>query len=210
MDYSNLQLDPGKIHLKVKLSGVPSEPYLIQIRDVDANPENRIFYERWVKDSEVNINLPIHPDRVKLWVSRGKIESILKSPLKVKQIPYLDKPTHKRPYDLEDIEFRVNPHLVSPARMFTKHPIIEYNPRKMKKMTEPTVRFIFYHELGHHFFDDEEKADRWALITFLNQGFNLSSAIYALTRTLGKSTDNVKRMLSQHSLLKQLSKRFYG
>ena len=55
----------------------------------------------------------------------------------------------------------------------------------------------------------KKKTDAWATVSFLNDGYNISSAIYALTKILGRSEENVKRMLAQHKLLLEISKNYY-
>lgn len=182
------------------------EPYILTAKDTNG----QTWYWRELSDNEAIINLPSHSGLIKLDTSSGNIVSTLIGDLKPPVIPYLYEPETKRPYQLSDIVFKENYSIKSPARMFTDKPIVEWNPNLLKRYPKPIQKFIMWHEIGHNFFDDEQKADTWATITFLNEGWCLSSAIYALTKVLGKSSENINRMLFQNELLKKLSALYYA
>ena len=196
------------VTLTVWTEGIKGKPYDLAI--LDRGTPNKVYYQRTLTDPKAVINLPLHSQRPVIVSNNRVITRVSQSKLKYPNIPYLDVATHKRPYSLDDIKLVPNPNIDSPARMFTNKPVIEFNPIKMDKMPIPIQMFIYCHELGHQYFNDEEKADRWATITFLNRGFNLSSAIYALTKVLNHSNQNIERMIKQDQLLQQLSKRYYG
>jgi hypothetical protein len=206
-----LDLNPEGVTLNVAMSGVENKVYVIAVTDVPANTGNRIYFQREVHgESQVIINLPKHSREVVLKVTAGKIGNVWQSKLKPPKIPYQDLAEYSRPYRFEDIIVRADYTISSPACIYKELPVILYNPKLMEEMTEPTKVFVIDHEFGHLFHTDEQKADRWALVTFLNEGYSLSSAIYALTMVLGVSKENVERMVAQHELLKEISLKYYG
>ncbi len=211
MDSTIIKLEPGKISLTIDFEHLDHKPVIIAVADIPADGRDRIYYQRQVlNESRVIVNLPFHPDQVKVVTFNAKIKTILQGKLKPVNIPYLDKPTDKRPYSIDEIKIIKDYTISSPASTYKDKPIIRYNPDKMRHYTEPSKKFIMYHELGHNFFNDEEKADRFATIVLLNQGFNISSAIYALTTVLGRSKENVIRSFNQNELLKKISNQYYG
>lgn len=54
--------------------------------------------------------------------------------------------------------------------------------------------FILLHELGHRLFKTETLCDQFALKKFLDQGYNPSQAVIALTRILRPTPENYKRI----------------
>ena len=209
MSVTVLDLGREPVTLNVEVTGVDSRPYTVAVVD-RLKGDYKILYDRTVKGNSFNFNLPRHTGKAYLILSEGKVKSILKSDLKFPDLPYLDKAELSRPYDMTKMQFRPNRNMRSPARMFVNKPVIEYNPDKMREYSEPVKVFIMFHEAGHQFFDDEIKTDRFAVISFLNAGYNLSSAMYALKDVLNVSEENIERILSQHDLLKHLSRSIYG
>lgn len=217
MDAVPLTLQDGPLTLIVRTTGTGGQPHTVRIIAPRREGRNPIYYERKVADDTININLPVHPKKVILTTEEGRVKDVLQGPLTAPQIPYFDAPTRKAPYEPEDIVYEPKWDMESPARIFSNKPLIQYNPDKINKLPEPIKRFIFMHELAHLYFgkelplkEREMKCDTWAAITFLNQGWNLSSAIYALTQVLNRNKVNVARMLKQRDLIRYLSDNYYG
>lgn len=128
------------------------------------------------------------------------------------------------PYERNDIkDFTIidNPQLVgSPARVFAKQGIIERGIN-FYKLPKPVRVFILLHEVGHFFYgitpdkvakanqmsdpdgreyikyhrnESEKKCDLFALIHYLNMGYNRSMAFYSLSQVLSRSQDNINRL----------------
>jgi len=171
--------------------------------------DGRSYFRRYTTDNRILINLPIHSRKIVVYVSKGALASILQMPLEFPNLPYIDTPEKFRTYEIEDFKVFENNRMNSPARMYPGKPVIEINREKMQKYPVPVQNFIKYHEVGHYFFDDEIKADTWATITFLNRGYNLSSAWYSLIDVLGKSKENVKRMIAQNKLINEINQYLY-
>lgn len=197
---------PVKIIVKTETGG---KPYNLIAADKDA----AIWYYRQLDadEKEAHVCLPYHPDEIYLFVDNGSsIVSSLIAPLRPPVIPQLFTPEVKRPYTFDQVEILEDYTLQSPASMLTDEPVILYNPALMKTYPKPVQEFIFKHEMGHQMFDDEQKADTWATIDFLNDGWCISSAMYALLRVLGNSDENVYRIIYQDELLKHLAERYYA
>lgn len=200
-----VDLKPGPVQLIVNTEGNGGRA-LIQA----VGTSGGTWYYRFVDEPIVRINLPVHPERI-IVVSVGrKIASILQSKLTPPSIPHVYPQSAKRPYHIDQVRFEQNLGYPGPARMFTNRPVIEYNPKKIASMPEPIKRFVLLHELGHQYHDDEQKTDAWAFINFINMGWLPSQATYALIHVLGRTPDNVARMLHLNKLAKYISKHGYN
>lgn len=127
-------------------------------------------------------------------------------------------------YEREDIKDFVivdNPDLTnSPARVFVKDGRVERG-RTFYDYPKPVRSFILLHEIGHFFYgiteknieyakslggdkgkkwltekmyDSEKKCDLFALIQFLNMGYNRSTAFYSLSKVLSRKQENIDRV----------------
>ena len=108
----------------------------------------------------------------------------------------------------------------SPARIFASKGIIERG-REFYKLPKPVRVFILLHEIGHFFyginngdikkaeslnafeskdflrkkmFNSESKCDLFAMIHFLQMGYNRSTAYYSLNKILSRSQENINRV----------------
>lgn len=90
----------------------------------------------------------------------------------------------------------------TPIRIYSNEGIIEYGDR-FKSMVTPIRKFLMLHEYGHMFYVEEENCDLYALVNFINQGYNQSTAYTALSGILGRSNSKVDRL---RSLLNNIQK----
>lgn len=84
----------------------------------------------------------------------------------------------------------------TPARNFFHQGIIEVGDR-FNSFTYPIQRFIILHEKGHFLYKDEWMADLYAAVNFINEGYNNSTALYALTdvlKTNPRNADRIKKL----------------
>lgn len=108
----------------------------------------------------------------------------------------------------------------SPARVFVKEGIIERS-KDFYKLPKPIRVFILLHEVGHFFYgitdadikkanrlpepdnkdflrkrmyESEAKCDLFALVQYLQMGYNRSMAYYSLSKVLSRSQDNIDRV----------------
>lgn len=208
MDARTIDLSgKGKVSLLISLSGDTTEPYFLIIKEPG---KRKAHYYRKMKGSRVNVNLPVHADKMIIYViGNPKIESIIVGRLRQKHIPINMKPDIDRSFRMSDIRIEKDNKLPSAGRFYSKKPIIAFNPKIMRSLDQPTRVFVGLHEAAHYFTTNEEKADKWATIQFLNLGYNLSSAEYALINALKRSPGNVKRMMEQFKTLYDINQLYY-
>lgn len=81
-----------------------------------------------------------------------------------------------------------NPKLLgTPARNFTETGRIETGVR-FYHYPKPIQRFFILHEIGHFYYKSEDKADLYALVKYVEEGYNPSQAYYALSKVLNKES----------------------
>jgi hypothetical protein len=109
-------------------------------------------------------------------------------------------PPPDRSYDASNLKIQVGPPSMgsTPARIFPKIGVIEYNPN-MTKYPYPIRLFILLHELSHTQYTNEASADAMALKLYLGMGYNASMAYYSLSHILKVSPDNVVRLKKMFS-----------
>lgn len=104
---------------------------------------------------------------------------------------------------VKDFRIVFNPSLTgTPARIFTQRGIIETS-REFEEFPKQIQDFILWHEIGHFYYETEEKADLFALVNCLKRGYNRSMCFYALSFILKKSPKNTDRL---RTLLKNIQK----
>jgi len=197
------------VTLKVDLEKVdPNKRYYVTIKDPK---KGTILYERMASSKDIYINLPVHPQSIDLGIiGSPKIDTYMLSSLERVSIPLELAPEVRRPFEIKDIKRGYNYQMQSPARFYTKKPLIEENPRKMALYNHAVQVFIRYHEMAHYWYDTEWKADLWAMVAFLNDGFNMSSAEWALTHVLSRSPDNTDRIKKARPVLNFINSTYYS
>jgi len=83
----------------------------------------------------------------------------------------------------------------TPARHFTGKGLIEVGDF-FKSLPFPIRYFVLLHEYAHFFYKDESYCDLWAAKRFVENGYNRSTALYALTDVLKNTDENIKRILT--------------
>lgn len=68
-------------------------------------------------------------------------------------------------------------------------------------------KFILEHEKAHCFYSDEFSCDKWALNSYLQQGYNATQAFIALDQYLSKAPENIQRIKAVYNQLKTLQKK---
>lgn len=165
-------------HINVYLKGLP-KPYFF-----------RVLFKKY---PSIKFNL-CHPGSYSM--TAGKVEKI--APIEIQKFNY-KLPAHDRER-MKFFEFRKNPTLTgSPARNFTKTGIIETGT-KFPHYPFAVRLFILLHEIGHFYYFDETNADAWAAKTFIDMGYNESTALYSLSNVLNFETtrnkDRITTMLA--------------
>lgn len=120
-----------------------------------------------------------------------RVEKI--SPIEIPPfLPTLPPPERDRWID--NPEFIYDPeHTISPASNYTMDGVIVHGPAFMD-FPRPIRVFIDLHELGHFFYCTEEYCDLYAFVNFLRMGYNRSTAYYALSDVLHRSSQGIDRV----------------
>lgn len=184
------------------------------------NSRNELYYERFLngKVPRVKFNI-IHPDNYRSNVDMKIIKIV---PVELpRNLP--DLPPYER-NRVTDVTIVDNPSLQgTPARIFTQGKYAGRLERGKTFWNYPkNVRLFFlFHEIGHLYYgindemiaaskkmepekakeylskkrnDSEIKCDLFALVHFLQMGFNRSTAYNALKKVLHRSDNNMKRL----------------
>lgn len=153
--------------------------------------KNGIYFERFLdgKTPRIKFNIP----------DVGSYKS--SNSFDVTKVVDLEKPKLDftlPPYErhrLKDFIIVDNPRLTgTPARIFTEEGIVEKG-RDFYRFSRPMRIFFLLHEVGHFYYKTEEFCDLFALVNFLQMGYNMSTAMYCLTNVLKRNEQNKKRVL---------------
>lgn len=93
----------------------------------------------------------------------------------------------------------------SPAQIYYEIGRCEVGP-KFQTLPYQVQKFILEHEKAHCFYSNEFSCDKWALNSYLQQGFNATQAFIALDQYLSKAPENIKRIKAVYNQLKTLQK----
>lgn len=105
-------------------------------------------------------------------------------------------PKRERAYNPDKTTIIVDDRMVAggtPAKIYPARGVIHVSPEFLK-LPKYQQEFILEHERGHMWYQTEEYCDIFAAKRMLDRGYNESSCVYALTRVLKRSPDNVKRI----------------
>lgn len=190
------------------------------------NSLGEIYYFRYTagKFPRIKFNI-LHPDE---YFSNVPIEVVKKVPVEIpKDLPAYPEPERnglfKNNFSIVDNFSLEN----TPARIFTKQGVIEVS-RMYYDLPKPIRAFLLLHEIGHFFYGvtdsdieyansitngeqwlkdkaqkSEEKCDLFALINYLEMGYNRSMAFYALSHILKHSKENEERLKSALNNIQQ-------
>ena len=113
-----------------------------------------------------------------------------------------DLPEFERNYPLPDTWERDIEMGRTPARMLSKHGLIETSDKFNKLPLEWRI-YILLHELAHSKYKTEWKADTLALYWFCKLGYNHSQALYSLSKVLHKDNPvNLHRIKNIYNFVK--------
>ena len=181
----------GKCTVYVKFT--ESKPLRIEV----LNDAGKVYYFRELNNNynQIKFNIchaghyKINPDCV--------IEKIV--PIEIEKLNVVLPPFDRNKE--KPVVFKYNPDLLtSPARIFTDKGIIETG-RHFKSYPFPIRLFILCHEIGHFYYKGEENADLYACKLYVDNGYNKTNALYALTKVLRNSLNNEKRVKALFNIL---------
>lgn len=144
----------------------------------------------------IHVNIPHAGNYTYNFGTIVKIEPIQIKPLTFELPPY--ERNREKPFKIVyNAELNKG---TTPARHYTETGIIEVGDF-FYSLSEHIQHFILLHEYAHFFYKTEEYCDQWAAKKFIAEGYNNSTAFYALTTVLKESTKNANRILSLQSKL---------
>lgn len=165
-------------------------PRTFVLSSVSANED---YYFRYLdgKTPRIKFNVP-DPG---LYVTNVPVDVVKISPIEIpKSIPKLPPANRDRWQKVKEIH---NPSMdnetSTPIRIYSKLGIIEYGDRFLKYIT-PIQIFLKLHEYGHMFYVEEDSCDMYALVNFIQMGYNQSTAYYALKHILSRSPQKIERL----------------
>lgn len=181
-----------------------TKPVTVYIRFTQSVPKTFILYkEQYDRPGESNVyyfrKLAFTP-RIKMnipdagvYYSNTPFEVIKTVPIETPEMyPVLPPAERNR---LKPITYKISDEIegVTPARIFTDTGLIEVAPSFFKLPI--TVRlFLLLHEQSHFFYVTEQYCDMMAMVNFLRQGYNQSTAYYSLEDFLSRTKQNVERL----------------
>lgn len=155
------------------------------------NGNGKIYFERYLdgKTPRIKFNIP----NAGVYAISSNTEIIKRVPIEISSLN-VNLPPFERDR-IKDFTIISNPKLyTTPARIFTNEGIIEKGAA-FNSYPDPMKVFFLLHEVGHFFYKTEEYCDLFALVHFLQMGYNMSTAIYCLTKVLRKNKQNVDRVI---------------
>lgn len=159
----------------------------------------KVYDERgvifWQSEKPRRFNLPKGQYNVV-----GQIEP-LKAPVnyKLPKLPKRDR-YHKLPEKGVTITYCDNPNKASIVLPFGDI----YIDKAFLKLPRPVLAKIILHEIGHFYYEDEIKCDRYAAVKMLQLGYNPSQIALADFTALGGSHYSQKRKNCTHDLMKKI------
>jgi hypothetical protein len=93
----------------------------------------------------------------------------------------------------------------TPIRIYSNMGIIEYGDRFLS-FIKPIQIFLEFHERGHQFYVEEENCDMFALVNFINSGYNQTTAYYALDNILSRSPQKIERLKTLFNNIQKMRK----
>lgn len=162
-----------------------------------ANGDIEYFRQLNGKVNRIKLNLP----RSGNYYSNYPFILLKKTPIELPTKKVKLPPAQRNRW--KELTFVDNPNLAgTPARIFTGTGVVEHSP-EYYKYPHSVRLFIDLHEQGHLLYETEEYCDLWALVNYLNMGYNRSTAYWTLCNILKRTNENVKRIETLISNIKK-------
>jgi hypothetical protein len=153
--------------------------------------KGKLYFERYLdgKTPRIKFNIP----NVGVYYTKNPIEIVKQVAIEIPSLSF-SLPAFER-NRIRDFVIIDNPKLQgTPARVFTFDGIIEKGAA-FNRYTNPMKVFFLLHEVGHFYYKTEEYCDLFALVHFLQMGYNMSTAMYCLTTVLRRNKQNQERVM---------------
>ena len=182
----------GKNTIEISFNKLPKR--------IEVFKDGKLYFFRELNGGFKNIKFNVcHPGNYEI---NTDVESIKVLPLKIHPLK-IKLPPKQRSF-FKPFRFKKNNQLEgTPARHFYQIGLIELG-KSFYKQAYPIRLFILCHEIGHFFYKDEILADLYAAKIFIDNGYNNSTALYALTKVLNSDSEqNYERVLELFKILKR-------
>jgi len=189
------------------------------IKAYDADQPGHVYYLRYVHlpESSANIRFPQTPTNLAIdFVTDNpfSISSTLKGPCEPRKfnVEYEMVPKVKRSFTVEQVKIVwVDNMAQTPAKICVDGPdagVMTLSRAAAACIPQQQWAFIVNHEFQHVNFDDEAETDQAAFYEFMKQGYCVSQAFFALVNILGRSPENVVRMISMFKTAKNFNENY--
>jgi hypothetical protein len=159
----------------------------------------KLYFERHLDGSTEKIKFNIPDNGIYYFNLKPKN-------VEIKNIEIPDLGITLPPYErnrIKDFKIITNRSLTgSPLRIYTEEGIIERG-KKFFTYPIPVRKFLLLHEIAHFYYKTEEYCDLMALLNFVDMGYNISTAMYSLTKVLSEHPLNDKRIKFIYDKLKE-------
>ena len=139
----------------------------------------QLFYFRNPTKFPFHFNLPKG-----MFQTTNKLVEAVPRKYKLPQLPRFER-TRKPPKKVA-LAWGNNPHKAS---IYIDKDVILFD-YKLKDLSIPQQRQVFYHEMGHYHYKTEKYCDLFACRKMLIDGFNPSQCYYSIKGTLNDSTES--------------------
>lgn len=182
--------NPATVYIQFK--DVPPRTFILR------NEKNEIYFVRHLngKTPRIKFNIP-HADR---YYGNAPFEVCKIVPIEIKETSIVLPPFERD--RIKDFTIVYNPDLHgTPARVFTNEGVIEKG-RSLYQFPKPMRVFFLLHEIGHFYYKTEQYCDLFAFVHFIRMGYNVSTAMYCLTKVLKDNSLKEQRVKFIHDKLK--------
>jgi hypothetical protein len=182
---------PSTVYIKFPVKDINGNAIPLPRRFCVLDNECKLYFERFLngKTPRIKFNIP----------NEGNYQII--TPCDIVKIVSIEIPNLSislPPFErdrVKDIKIICNPDLTgTPARIFSFDGIIEKG-RELYRYPKPMRVFFLLHEVGHLYYKTEKFCDLFALVHFLQMGYNMSTAMYCLTNVLKRTPQNNERVV---------------
>ena len=143
------------------------------------NDKGKVFYFRYIDNKN---NLKININRAGKYTANFSASNVIVKPLTI--VNCVNKLPEKERNHAQEVTIKSADLEHTPARIYAKLGVIQYDREKFKTLPIPSKVFILLHEIGHLYYKTEWKTDLFAMYHFTRLGYNASNAFYTLSQIL--------------------------
>lgn len=180
------------------------------------DPADRYYWRLiFLPESGCQIRFPVTPKNLAIeFVTDNPfgIKSYLKYPCKPREIDCICGHPSKRSFGHKDLKMVwVDDMSDTPIKIYVSGPHageIHGSKAARRKICQQQWAFLVDHEMRHVNHDDEEETDRCAFWDFMQQGYSISQAYYAMVHILGRGPADTDRKMNIWRLAQQFNEKY--